>query len=305
MSSNSIAMLLTTQLRPNAMAASRMALPSVVPATVVSPAPMPSLAPVTMTKVTIGPGVTTRTTVMRKKAANSSQFMTPTASAFRLSAVLVAFFADPLDRDDALTFRGVEHDHALGRASGDADAFHARADELAAVGDEHELILLLDRERSDHSAGLAGHRHGDDAFAAATGGAVLVRRGALAVAALGHREHELLRRRHLHIPLLAELDGAGRVLSVGRRLLRLAVDPAPHRARPLEIGRALFGGRIHVPQDRHRDHPVAFGERNAAHTIRVAAFEDAHLVHLEPDTLPPIGGEQHIVVFGAGLHVDN
>ena len=72
-------MLLTTQLRPNAMAASRMALPNVVPATVVSPAPMPSLAPVAMTNVTIGPGVTTRTTVMRKKAANSSQFMIPTA----------------------------------------------------------------------------------------------------------------------------------------------------------------------------------------------------------------------------------
>jgi hypothetical protein len=79
MTSNSMPMLLTTQLRPNAMAASSMALPSVVPATVVSPAPMPSLAPVAMTKVTIGPGVTTRTTVMRKKAANSSQFMIPTA----------------------------------------------------------------------------------------------------------------------------------------------------------------------------------------------------------------------------------
>src|SRR5262245_17638757 len=38
MTSNSMAMSSTTQLRPNAMAASRMALPSVVPATVVSPA---------------------------------------------------------------------------------------------------------------------------------------------------------------------------------------------------------------------------------------------------------------------------
>jgi len=58
------------------MAASRTALPSVVPATVVSAARVPSRAPVAMTSVTIGPGVMTRTAVITRKAANSSQFMT-------------------------------------------------------------------------------------------------------------------------------------------------------------------------------------------------------------------------------------
>ena len=65
-----------TQLKPSAIAASRTALPSVVPATVVSAAWIPWLAPVAMTNVTIGPGVMTRTAVISKKAANSSQFMT-------------------------------------------------------------------------------------------------------------------------------------------------------------------------------------------------------------------------------------
>src|SRR5215470_17023010 len=57
-----------------------------------------------------------------------------------LVAFLVAFLADALNRDHPLAFRSVEHDHALGRAPGDADAFDARADELAAIGDQHELV---------------------------------------------------------------------------------------------------------------------------------------------------------------------
>src|SRR5882724_146201 len=135
------------------MAASRTALPSVVPMTVVSAARVPSRAPVAMTSVTIGPGVSTITAVINRKAANSSQFMiwrfrqslsrTCSGMDFRLGvenasnvmtlpAVLLAFLADALDRDHALAFGGVEHDHALGRAPRDADALDARADELAA-----------------------------------------------------------------------------------------------------------------------------------------------------------------------------
>src|SRR4030095_1599419 len=89
-----------------------------------------------------------------------------------LTAVLVALFADALDRDHALAFRGIEHDHALGRAAGNADALNACADELAAVGDQHDLILVLDRERGDHAARLGGHRHGDDPFSTAACGTV-------------------------------------------------------------------------------------------------------------------------------------
>jgi len=132
-------------------------LPSVVPATVVSAARIPWPAPVAITKVTIGPGVMMRTVVITRKAANSSQFMTifdpPVLTDARvrrarqpLTAVLVAFFADTLDRDHALAFRGIEYDHTLRRASDNADALDPRADELAAVGDQHKLIPVLDRE---------------------------------------------------------------------------------------------------------------------------------------------------------------
>src|SRR6185312_11980612 len=180
-----------------------------------------------------------------------------------LTAVIVAFFADPLDRDHALAFRGIEHDHALGRTPDNADAFDAGADELAAVGDEHELIPVLHRERSDQLAGLFPDRaialadvHGDDAFAASAGDAIFVGRRALAVAAFGNREHELLRRGHRHVLLLTQLDcvvpsGFRTLLGVGRALFGVgAVEAAPYRAGVLEIGGALVGGRIGVPQDR-------------------------------------------------------
>src|SRR5712691_3368047 len=92
-----------------------------------------------------------------------------------------ARLVDALDRDHALAFGGVEHDHALRGAPGDADAFDAGADELAAVGDQHELVVVLDRERGDQLAGLLpdaavalAHVHGDDAFAAAASDAILV-----------------------------------------------------------------------------------------------------------------------------------
>jgi len=66
---------LITQLKPQAIPVSRTAVPSVVPATTVSAARMPRLAPVAMTNVTIGPGTMIKTAVITKKAANSSQFM--------------------------------------------------------------------------------------------------------------------------------------------------------------------------------------------------------------------------------------
>src|SRR6516162_5350172 len=229
-----------------------------------------------------------------------------------LAAVLVAFLADALDRDHPLALRGVEHDHTLGRAPGDADTFDARADELTAVGHQHELIPVLDRERRDQLAGFLpdravalAHIHGDDAFSAAAGDAVFVRRGAFAEAAFGHAEHELLDRRHFHVALLAELDGAARLFGVGRAFLRLPVDAAPDRARALEIRRALVGTRLHVPQDRKRDHPVALGERDAANAVRGASLEHTHVGDRETNALAAACREKDVVVFRANLHVDD
>lgn len=50
------------------MPTSNAALPSVVPITVISAARVPRVAPVAITSVTIGPGTTTRTKVMSRKA---------------------------------------------------------------------------------------------------------------------------------------------------------------------------------------------------------------------------------------------
>jgi hypothetical protein len=59
------------------MAASSAALPSEVPATVTRPARTPCVAPVDITSVTIGPGVSSSTTVTARKPANSCQFILP------------------------------------------------------------------------------------------------------------------------------------------------------------------------------------------------------------------------------------
>src|SRR5580692_4517468 len=87
---------------------------------------------------------------------------------------LLAFLAQPLHRRHLLALAGREHDDALRRTAGDADAVHRAADQLAAVGDQHDLVAFLDRERRHQAAVLFGDRHGDDTFAAAAGGAVLV-----------------------------------------------------------------------------------------------------------------------------------
>ena len=55
---------------------------------------------------------------------------------------------------------------------GDADARDRHADELAAVGHQHDLVAVLHRERSDERAVAGVDRHGDDAFAAAPGDAI-------------------------------------------------------------------------------------------------------------------------------------
>ena len=67
----------------------------------------------------------------------------------------------------------VEHDDALRRAAGLADAFDRAADKLSAIGDEHDLVGVLHRENGHQRpvAFVDGHR--DDAFAAASGDPVL------------------------------------------------------------------------------------------------------------------------------------
>src|SRR5580658_964217 len=107
------------------------------------------------------------------------------------SIAVLGFLADVLDRHHMLVFGGVEHDHALGRTAGDPDALDRTTDQLALVGHQHDLVAILDRERRHQLAVALVHRHRDDAFAAAAGGAVFERGRALAIAVLADGQHEL------------------------------------------------------------------------------------------------------------------
>src|SRR3954451_9028410 len=218
---------------------------------------------------------------------------------------------DVLDRDDAGAV-GLEHRHALRAAPDDADVVDRHADGLALVGDQHDLVGVLDREGGHELAVALVHRHGDDAFAAASRDPVLVGRGALAVALLGDREHELLGLVHMGV-FVPELDLPGHRLlrlralhAIRRRLVRrLDSEGATHRRGASQERHPLLRRRVDMAQDRHRDEAVALAERNAAHARRVAALEHAHIGNGEADALALRRREQHVVGLRADLHVDD
>src|SRR6185437_6521311 len=115
----------------------------------------------------------------------------PPASTLARFVVLALGLAHPADRHDALLGAGVEDDHALGRPPGDSDPRDWNADELPAVGHQHDFVALLHRERGDERAVAVIDRHGDDTLAAAPSDAILERRTALAVTVLGQCEDHL------------------------------------------------------------------------------------------------------------------
>src|SRR5579871_984885 len=224
-----------------------------------------------------------------------------------LATVLLALFGDPLHRSDTLALGGVEHDDALGGAAGDADAVDRTADQLAAIGDQHDLVAVLDRKRRDDAAVFLGDRHGDDAFAAAIGGAVFIGRRPLAKTFFRDRQHELLGGGQLDVALLAEFDGARRLLGIAAVavLLALPAGAATHRVGAFQIRRSLFGVGLDVTQDRLRDEFVAIGQIDAAHAHGGAAGKHPHVVDREADALAGGARQQHVVVLRADLHVDN
>src|SRR5262249_57489064 len=71
-----------------------------------------------------------------------------------LLAVVAVFLAQALERYDLLVLSGVEHDHTLRRASGDADACDWRANELAPIRDQHHLIGFFHPDRPTHLPAL-------------------------------------------------------------------------------------------------------------------------------------------------------
>ncbi len=122
-------------------------------------------------------------------------------TALAIAVLAGFFFADAFDTDDLFALSRIEDDDALRAATGDADAFDRTADQLAAIGHQHDSIAIFDRHGGDERAVTRSDRHGDNAFAAAPGDAIFVRGGALAIAIGGDGQNNLLLGRHFGIAL--------------------------------------------------------------------------------------------------------
>ena len=98
-----------------------------------------------------------------------------------------------------LVLGDAEQGDAARGAAGDTDLADVGADELAGIGDEHDLVPVGDREGGDD--GIVGRPQVDvgDALAAAAGDPVLEGRAAFAEAAGGDRENELLAGLHVAV----------------------------------------------------------------------------------------------------------
>src|SRR5260370_289630 len=90
--------------------------------------------------------------------------------------------------------------NALRVAPDRRDAVDRHADELAAVGDEYEIVVVGDEAEGNDLAVAFGRLDRGDALAAAVLRRIVRRGRALAVAALAHREQRrgLLARQHGH-----------------------------------------------------------------------------------------------------------
>ena len=114
--------------------------------------------------------------------------------------------------------------------------------------------------------------------------------------------HFLVPFRRQKLGAVVALDAAFRLAIEFARLFGRFIR---RRAALLKIGGALLGADFEPLEDRQRDDAVAFSKRNSAHAHRVPALEDAHVVDREADALASRGRQQHVVLVGADLNVDN
>src|ERR1700757_199496 len=84
-----------------------------------------------------------------------------------LLAVLLFGLDDALEAGELFAFAEIDEGHALGRTAHLAYRFHLRADEHAAGGDEHHLVVLAHQRRRDDLSVALGLLDGDHAFRAA------------------------------------------------------------------------------------------------------------------------------------------
>ena len=226
----------------------------------------------------------------------------------RFVAVLLGDLRKPRHRDDPLALADLEDHHPLAAPARDADVVDRAADHHPAIGHQHDLVVVPDREDGDDRIAAAAQIHVVDALSAAPGDPVVVGRAPDAEALLGHAQHELLALSEIGIGLFRDrafVAGglAFGLLRFGRRLgggLVLLADLPPSPRREAQIGVAHIGGDLLVAQDRQRDHLVVAEQSNAADADRGAAGKDPHIADREADRLTVAGGEQHIVGVGTG-----
>src|SRR5689334_9358328 len=119
-----------------------------------------------------------------RRSVQLGAWLTPLfAMAIAVSAVAVAVLElallDALEARELLAFAQRDERDALRRAALLADLRDARADQHAAGGDEHHLVVVVDEHRADERAVALGSLDGDHALAAAPVLRVLAERRAL------------------------------------------------------------------------------------------------------------------------------
>src|SRR5687767_10704424 len=92
------------------------------------------------------------------------------------------------DRHNRVVVAEIHHSDALRRTSNRADIGGWRAQNLALLGDDEQLFVLVHLPNADDLAVLIGHLDVLDADAASAGDAILVERRSLGVALLCDRE---------------------------------------------------------------------------------------------------------------------
>src|SRR5207245_2256862 len=213
-------------------------------------------------------------------------------SAIVLAAVRPGDFGQPRHRHDPLAVAELEDHYPLAAAAGNADVVDRAANHHAGIGDQHDLVVMPDREDRDNRVLPAGQVHIVDALTAAPGDAVVIGRAAHAEALLGDALKEFLARREIEELLFRDRRLAAVCLAFlgferllgGLRLGRLALLAhlaAPFR-RKAQIGVAHIGRDLPVSQDRHRDDLVVAEQTDAAHPDRGTARKDPYPATGEP-----------------------
>jgi len=90
--------------------------------------------------------------------------------------------------DGVVGFEG-DNFHSLGGSSHDADIANFGTYDEAFFGGDHEIVVFLDGFDGEEFAGFLGDFHGDDAFGAASGEAVVIEARAFAEAFFGEDEN--------------------------------------------------------------------------------------------------------------------